>query len=245
MIPDLFSARRVLCFQPHYDDADIGAGGILALLHDRGVEVSYVTITDDLVGVIDVDLPDEQASEQLRNEQLEAGAIIGVDRQIWLDYPDSGDYNYFDMRRQVIRLVRLFKPDFLLAPDPWLPYEAHRDHINTGLAVAEASYLHTMKRLKTDPEVDASYRPYLLEGVAFYFTRVPNLTVDITGARERKRRALACYRGQFGPQELAYLLSRLEEEERAAGQAAGYEYAEVLKVLRTEQLHISIHTLEA
>ena len=31
-IPDIFSAKRILCIQPHYDDNDIAAAGILTQL---------------------------------------------------------------------------------------------------------------------------------------------------------------------------------------------------------------------
>ena len=51
--PDLLTARVILAVQPHYDDNDIGAGGTLAALAASGVEVYYLTVTNDLVGVID------------------------------------------------------------------------------------------------------------------------------------------------------------------------------------------------
>ena len=35
-IPELFAAKRILCIQPHYDDNDIGAAGILARLAQNG-----------------------------------------------------------------------------------------------------------------------------------------------------------------------------------------------------------------
>ncbi len=37
-IPDLSSARRLLCIQPHYDDNDIAAGGTIAALAAAGCE---------------------------------------------------------------------------------------------------------------------------------------------------------------------------------------------------------------
>ena len=55
-IPELMSAKKVLAIQPHYDDNDIGAGGTLALLHEQGAEIHYLTVTDDLVGVLDTSL---------------------------------------------------------------------------------------------------------------------------------------------------------------------------------------------
>ena len=55
-VPDVSTARRPLCVQPHYDDNDLGAGGTIASLAARGAEVAYLTATDDLVGVKDASL---------------------------------------------------------------------------------------------------------------------------------------------------------------------------------------------
>jgi LmbE family N-acetylglucosaminyl deacetylase len=240
--PGLWAARRILCVQPHYDDNDIGAGGTLAHLHDQGAEIIYLTVTDDLVGVVDPLLPLELARGQLKREQRQAGAIIGVDRHEWLGYPDAGDYNYFDMRRRVIAAIRRLRPDYLMTCDPWLPYEAHRDHVQTGLAVAEASYLQAMPRLKSDPEADRDYQPYPIQGVIFYFSNAPNTLVDIDATHARKQQALACYQAQFTPEEMACLLRSVEAEQRRAAQGEAYEYGEAFKVLRPEQLHIDTRT---
>lgn len=241
-IPDLGQAKRILCIQPHYDDNDIGAGGTLAALHDAGAEIFYLTITDDLVGVIDLALPDQSASAKLKREQAQAGEIIGVSWHSWLGYPDAGKYDYYEMRNRIIRHVRLLRPDYIFTCDPWLTYEAHRDHVNTGLAAAEASYLHAMPRLKLDEEVDRDYTPYQVAGIAFYFTSAPNATVDITDTHQRKHRALDCYQTQFSAAEMAGLHQELEILERGLAQGTGFEFGEPLKVLRTGQLHVSLMT---
>ncbi len=51
--PDIFSAKRILCVQPHYDDNDIAAAGVLKQLQQNGAEIFYLTVTNDLMGVID------------------------------------------------------------------------------------------------------------------------------------------------------------------------------------------------
>ena len=53
-MPDIFSCKRVLAIQAHYDDIDIAVGGLVAQLVKNGAEVLYVTVTDDLAGVIDL-----------------------------------------------------------------------------------------------------------------------------------------------------------------------------------------------
>jgi N,N'-diacetylchitobiose non-reducing end deacetylase len=243
--PNILSTHRILCVQPHYDDNDIGAGGTLARLHDQGTEIIYLTVTDDLVGVFDPNLSNEQAAVQLKDEQRCAGELIGVDLQEWLSFPDAGDYNYYEMRHAIIAAIRRYQPDALMTCDPWLPYEAHRDHVQTGLAVAEASYLHNMVRLKTEPQIDQDYQPYNIPMVIFYFSHAPNTIVDISGTQSRKHQALACYKAQFTPLEMEHLLELVEAEERHYARRESFSHGESFKVLRPDQLHINTHTWEA
>ncbi len=241
-IPDIRQTERILCVQPHYDDNDIGAGGTFASLSDRGVKIYYLTVTDDLVGVIDTNISDQQASQLLKREQVSAGEIIGVHEQRWLGYPDAGDFNYFEMRREIIRSIRQVRPDFLATCDPWLPYEAHQDHTRTGLAVSEASYLHAMPRLKTDPDTDSQYQPYDIKGVIFYLSHRPNVIVDIDATRQRKHRALDCYKAQFTPESLQKLHEQIELDEQKYAEGEQFEFGEAFKLVRPEDLHINIHT---
>ena len=67
--PDVNVAKRILAIQPHYDDNDIAAGGTLAALAQCGAEIHYLTVTDDLIGVIDAALSPEDAAAQLKAEQ--------------------------------------------------------------------------------------------------------------------------------------------------------------------------------
>lgn len=238
--PDLWQARRVLCVQPHYDDNDIGAGGTIARLAEEGAEVWYLTVTDDLMGVLDTSLGDDAARALLRDEQARAGAILGVKAQYWLDYPDAGRYDYFDLRRRIIEHIRMLSPDLVLAPDPWLPYEAHRDHIQTGQAAAEAAVLYALPRITTTPEVDDAYKPHELTGVAFYYSHEPNTAVDITSTWEKKAESIRSYRAQFSEENLEQLLFVLDARQRMYGEAHGFEQAEGLKVMQPLQLHCGL-----
>lgn len=237
-IPALAEARRLLCIQPHYDDNDIGAGGTVASLVEAGAEVTYVTVTDDMLGIRE-DLPEAEARAQLRREQAEAAREIGVAHQVWLDFADGGEYDYFELRRALVREIRRFRPDFVLTCDPWAPYEAHSDHIRVGRAAAEAALFQRMPRFRTTADVDARYTPYDLRGVAFYFTAAPNTIFDIDAARARKHKALDAYVSQFGEIELQLLHGALEIKEREWAQGHDFGHGEGLKVLSPLHLHVS------
>ncbi len=131
-------------------------------------------------------------------------------------------------------------PDFLFTVDPWLPNEAHRDHLRVGRAVAEAAILYRFPRLVSDPEVDANYQPHALSGVAFYFTAEPTTVFDITATRERKHQALRCYRAQFTSEGLDSLSRGLEAREREWARNEPFSHGEALKLLHPGQLHVGL-----
>jgi LmbE family N-acetylglucosaminyl deacetylase len=239
-IPDVWEAKRILAIQPHYDDNDIAAGGALAALAAGGAEIDYLTVTDDLVGVLDATLSDEEATVRLRSEQERAGTEIGVRRQYWLGFADAGDYDYYTLRREIIRHIRLLQPDFLFSVDPWLPYESHGDHLKTGRAVTEAALLYGFPRLATDPEIDRGYQAHPLMGIALYFTLKPNQIFDISETRERKHRAIDAYHAQFTPESLEQLHWGLDFLEQSSAAGKAFSHGEALKVLSPAQLHCGL-----
>jgi LmbE family N-acetylglucosaminyl deacetylase len=236
--PDLLQAQRVLVVQPHYDDNDIALGGTLAKLAAQGTELFYLTVTDDLVGVVDQSQSEEEMIAGLEADLDRAGEIIGVKDTFWLGYPDAGKYDYFDVRRDIIRHIRLVRPDFVITCDPWTPYEFHNDHIMAGKAAADAASLYGLLRLETDPAVDAAYEPFDLLGIGFYASAYPNTVVDISETWTKKRAAVDQYRMQFTAEDMEILLQRLEMWALHEAADAGVTYAEKLKVMYDWQLHL-------
>ena len=240
-LPDIFSARRVLCIQPHYDDNDIAAGGTFAQLARNGVEVVYLTVTDDLAGVVDMSLSKEVAIQALAKDQQAAGKIIGVKEQILLDYPDAGEYDYFALRRDILKYIRLLQPDFVCTCDPWLTYEAHHDHIQTGHAVAEAVlFCNILKIPSSDPAVDAAYKGHSIDGVGFYYSREPNQIVDITSTWEAKVAAVRCYATQIPADDADQLVMALQFKSQQICAGRDFQYGEPFKMLHPRALHCGL-----
>ena len=240
-VPDIYSAKKILCIQPHYDDNDIAAGATLAALAEEGAELIYLTVTNDLMGVIDSSLSSKDAADSLKRDQFSAAKIIGVKDQIWLGYPDAGQYDYFSVRRDLIRYIRMLKPDFIFTSDPWLTYEAHRDHYTTGFAAAEAAMLYGMTKIpSSDPTLDSEYSPHPLTGIAFYFTREPNYFFDADKTWEKKIEAVKCYEAQFDPDGMEQMLFALDFKARQFAERHGCDHAEGLKVLHPSSLHCGI-----
>ncbi len=239
-LPDLFTAHRVLCIQPHYDDNDLFAGGTIARLNDLGAEIIYLTVTDDVVGVLDQSWSVDKIRNRLREEQKCAGKIIGVNRFIWLEYPDAGDYEIHQLRQDLIQQIHILKPDFVITVDPWLPYEAHQDHIKTGYAASEAVLLAGFPRL--DPNGWHGYTYNSLKGIVFYNSAWPNIKIDIGTTYDRKRNAIYCYTAQFTTQDFVDLDKEMEECEHKVVGKSGYSHSESFKIIRPKQLHGNVCT---
>lgn len=231
----LLAARRVLAVQPHYDDNDIGCAGTVRRLVLAGADVTYVTVTDDLAGVLDPDLPDDQAAAGLLAEQQQAAAVLGVARLVNLGWPDAGGLDHVTLRDQVIALIREHTPDLVLTVDPWLAHEAHRDHVVTGLAVSEAVLLSDLPRVH---RVSAA-RPWGVDTIAYYDTDDGTVVVDTSEVQAERHAALDCYRLQFTDEGLVGLHRTLDRYERSLA-PEGATHGEQLKVLPRSALHIGV-----
>jgi N,N'-diacetylchitobiose non-reducing end deacetylase len=231
----ILDARRVLAVQPHYDDNDIGCAGTMTLLARAGAEVCYVTVTDDLAGVLDPDLDDDVARRQLFDEARRAGAIVGVTRFVDLDWPDAAGLDHVGLRDQVIDLIREFRPDLVLTVDPTLPDEAHQDHRITAAAVSEAALLSGLPRVRRE----TGSQRYSVDRIAYYFTVEPTETVDTSAVQTERHGALDCYRAQFTDDDLAGLHAALDRYERRNA-SDGSTHAEVFRVVPTSALHVGL-----
>ena len=229
------SARTVLAVQPHYDDNDIGCAGTLRLLCQSGAEVTYVTVADDLAGVLDAGIADEEALGRIEAEQRAAGAVIGVAAQIRLDWPDAAGIDRIVLRNQVVDLIREVRPDLVVTVDPWLRHESHSDHLVTGMAVAEAVVLSGLPRFRRDPGL----APHQPEAVAFAMTIEPTDVVDTSSVQQERHAVLDCYESQFTPDDLARLHRGLDRLERRCA-PGGATHGERLKVLAPHQLHVGL-----
>jgi len=236
--PNILDAKHVLCIQPHYDDNDIAVAGTLALLQQKGAELFYLTATDDLMGVVDHSLSDEEAAEALKRDQFAAGKIIGVKEQFWLGYPDAGEYDYFALRRDFLKYIRMLQPDFVVTVDPWLTYEAHHDHIQTGFAAAEAVIFAGLTKIaSSDPTVDAAYKGHDIKGIVFYHTREPNQIMDISPIWETKIAAVRCYEAQFDHADMNRLILALDTKSQQVAAGESFLRGEPVKVLHTSAVH--------
>jgi len=247
--PDIFSCKRVLAIQAHYDDIDIAVGGLVAQLVKNGAEVLYVTVTDDLAGVVDLSLSKEIAAARLASEAEKAAEILGVLGNYYLNYPDAGDWTVYQARRDLITVVRQFQPDGVISLDPWLNNEAHADHYKSGFAAVEAVILADVLGVQGNdlliPAEFVSHEKREIEAVALFNSNLANTFVDIDQVLETKLAAVSQYVSQFTDDSMAWMLEALPKRSKhfaGLGHNANklskeVTYAEPIKVLSTGTLH--------
>lgn len=103
--------RRVLCVVAHPDDVEYGTSAAVAKWVSQGAEVAYLLLTSGEAGM---QIPPEETGPLRAAEQRAACEAVGVSDLTILDYPDGSLVYGLDIRRDIAREVRRFKPDVVI-----------------------------------------------------------------------------------------------------------------------------------
>lgn len=231
--PDIMSAKRVLCIQPHPDDNEIGMGGVVAALAGRGCEVHYLTVTNGDLGDQSGTMEPAELAALRREETVAAGKALGASKFYFFDEPDGSLQDIPALAGKIATLVRTIRPEVLFCPDPWAMYEAHQDHVVTGRATAQAFISSALARY---PRGTAT-APWQCTAIGFYFTQAPNTVVDITDTFEAKFAAMALHRSQLNEELLGMYRAYFTMRGQLLAQGKGFALGEGLKVLGPLHLH--------
>ncbi len=129
----------------HPDDADWGCSGSAAKWTRLGWEVVYVMCTDGSKGTEDRSLTGAELSEIRKQEQLEAGRVLGLKTVEFLDFPDGYLEPTIELRREIVRAIRKHRPHILITTNPTRDlsfgrYIGHPDHFAAGEAAMSAVF---------------------------------------------------------------------------------------------------------
>ncbi|MCO1654894.1 PIG-L family deacetylase [Pseudonocardia sp. S2-4] len=187
--------ERVLVVTAHPDDVDFGAAGTVATWTAAGIEVAYCICTSGDAGGFD-DTPRERMAPLREAEQVAAAAVLGVSDVRFLGYPDGRLVPSIELRRDISREIRRFRPQRVLTQSPEIFWRrlgaSHPDHRAAGEAALAAVY--------PDARNPFAHPELLAEGMQAW--TVPELwmmgapeerqdhAVDITATVERKLAAL-------------------------------------------------------
>lgn len=188
-----------LIFAPHPDDAEGGIGGTMARWAREGKSVVLVICTNGDKGTNDPKIKPADLVKMREAEQRAAADCLGVREVIFLGHPDQELEDEPVFRREVARLIRLYRPDVVATTDPGRRYMNHPDHRNTGRVVLDAVSLYS-HNLYAFPELyfEEGLELHRAKELLLWGAEESNCCMDITETFDAKMSALYCHITQFG-----------------------------------------------
>ena len=218
------TAVDILVISPHPDDVDFGASGSVARRVNEGKTAAYVICTSGDKGTGDRSMKPERLSQIRELEQRAAAAAIGVTDVVFLRHPDQGLEDSYEFRKQLVRLIRLYRPELVISCDPYRRYRWHRDHRITGQVVLDAVFPYARDHLAYPDLILDGVEPHSVPEVWLWGTEDPNLLVDISETINLKLAALRCHESQM--QNYARVEEMILTGARSNAEGEDYEYAE-------------------
>ncbi len=194
----------------HPDDAEFGCAGTVAIWAREGWDVYYVVCTDGAGGgpddATDVGLEAQRkGTETRKREQLAAGEILGIKDVVFLDYPDGELEPTIELRRDLVRALRGYRPARVICPSPdriWTPVlmirRYHPDHLAVGVASLAAIYPATQNPWAFPELMDEGLPPHKVSEIYIMGAPVVNYAVDISATIQQKLAALRAHTSQIG-----------------------------------------------
>ncbi len=239
MFENTSSSCDLLVLSPHPDDAEIGLGGTLKLLSDKGRNCWVVDLTAGELG--------SNANAATRwHEACLSAKVLGIKGRACLALPD-GFINRADANQvsQIAHVIRCLKPRWVItAPDA----VRHPDHVETPHLVTKACFMAGLINYSTScenvklweggdnfPEPANRWKIQTLGRVCAEAEK-PSLLFDVSSTWDLKKESLACYSSQFtrsdGSIDTAIndpaFMERISQRAQRWGRLAGTLYCEAI-----------------
>jgi LmbE family N-acetylglucosaminyl deacetylase len=185
--------RRVMAIAAHPDDVEFGAGATIFNWTSNGAEATIVVVTDGSKGSWKPGVDCSGLVEQRKREQRWAATILGATSIEWLDQIDGELQHTPELRREIARLIRIYRPDVVLTHDPWQRYQLHPDHRATGLLTVDA----VVAAREPLFYLDLGLEPHRPSTVLFWSADEPDHAEPVSArAFDAKVEALLCHASQ-------------------------------------------------
>lgn len=218
-MPSVDEPLDMLVVAPHPDDAELGMGGTIAKMIQRGAKVGIVDLTSGEptpYGTVE-----KRVAETARATQL-----LGVTWRYNLGLPNRFLESTLENRAKLAGLFRLTRPRWVFAPF-WL--DAHPDHIAATELVEAARFWSKLTKC------DLPGKPFHPQRVFYYYCihlkhiPQPAWIMDISSHWQTKADAILAYESQFveGKQHVEpSMIEMLRHQAATYGMSIGVRYGE-------------------
>lgn len=217
----------ILAFGAHPDDIELGAGGTLIAHVHQGKSIGLVDLTYGELG--------SRGNKEIRlQEATKAKEIIGAVARMNLGMADGFFQNDEKHQKEVIRIIRHFKPEIVICN---APSDRHPDHGRASQLVNDACFYAGLTKISTQwvGKYQDAWRPRMILHYIQYYDLKPTILVNISAFIDLKMQCIKAHQSQFynpNSSEPQTLISQPEFLDnvinRAAyyGQYIGAKYAE-------------------
>jgi LmbE family N-acetylglucosaminyl deacetylase len=225
---------RFMVIAGHPDDADFGPAGTAARWIAAGAIGWLVCCTSGDAGGEDPDADPLELAAVREREQRAAAEIIGYAGVTFLHQPDGALANDLVLREHLVREIRTFRPDAVLATDPTVVFYRdggvnHTDHREAGMAAVDAVYPAARNPMAFPSLARSGLAAHRVRRLYLFWPNDPNVRVDITATLGRKIDALRAHASQI--HEPARLEERIRSWAAEEGEPIGVPAAEALRLV--------------
>jgi LmbE family N-acetylglucosaminyl deacetylase len=221
----------------HADDAEWGCAGTVAKWCAEGWEVVYVLCTDGSKGSEDPEMTSGRLVEIRKQEQLDAGKVLGLKDIVFLGYEDSMLEPTLELRRDIAREIRRHRPDVLICMNPVRSvdgegYLGHPDHFASGEAALSAVFPSSRDRLTFPELLREGLEPHKVKEVWMMFHGdTADKFVDVSAYMDTAVDALKAHQTQVSEEDAEV---DMRQWRNSTGKKVGFEFAEAFKVFQLE-----------
>jgi LmbE family N-acetylglucosaminyl deacetylase len=230
--------KNILVILAHPDDPEFFCGATLARWARAGHHLTYQLLTCGDKGFNPVTPKEITTPDQLcairHEEQKNAAKVIGAQAVHFLDRPDGYLVPDLELRRDVVRMIRKFKPDILVTSDPQNLFAAyglnHPDHRAAGQVVLDAAFPAPSNPAFFPELIFEGHQPHQLKEIWVTLTNQPNVTIDVTETWETKINAILEHKTQV--QDVKELVERFHKRHTEDSTDENPRYEETFRVIK-------------
>jgi len=186
------SKTRIIIIGAHPDDPDSDAGGTAALFAQMGYAVKFLSVTNGDAG--HQSMKGVELAKRRYAETQEVAKRLGISYDV-LDNHDGELMPTLDVRLQIIRKIREWNADVVIAPRP---NDYHPDHRYTGILVQDGAYMVAVPNIAPETPALKKNPVYLYSSDQFIRPNPfrPDIAIDISSAFDKKISALDAHESQ-------------------------------------------------
>jgi len=221
--------KRVMVVAAHPDDAEFGCGGTIAKWVHQGTEAFFLIATNGDKGDDEAKTTPEELAAIRAREARAAADALGVKELVILPRHDGELIYSIELRGDVVRYIRQWKPDLVITHDPRVHIGSmgginHADHRAIGEATVDAVYPFARGRHQYPEQIAEGLEPHTVLDMLLWGANGPNYWEDVSEFVDCKIEALRQHKSQFSEPERVGQFTRQRMQQ--AGEEHGVDFAE-------------------